>query len=942
MTSYRDCFESAVGAAIGGATVLTANTRSARAVQSAAEARLRPSTPTEGPPGTPMRLQCAAWPTPDVLPYGAFLARLFSDAVVAGAVGLRALEREQELQLWRQIIARSPSGRDLLLTDAAAALASESFRTACEYEIELDSTQMSASGDTRAFSGWAAEFRRQLAVNGWSCPALIPRDLLPRLSSLKLPQQVFVYAAELTPAQRSFLNALATAGVALTFADDACSDAACSDGAPSDEACADEVSGEALGNDGEPSAEAGRRTLRYEFESEAEELRGAALWARRQVEAAPGARIGVLIFDLDRKAAQVESTFREVLHPEHLFAKPSQEAFEIASPQALADYPPVASALGLLSLIAAPVDFDRFHATLRSPYSGAAPEAIARFLAGTRKLARRQVSFDDLARWLEGSAAESWRDAPELRAVLERLPKHAPWTTQQPVAYWAKVAREILLAFGWPGRLELTSEEFQCIKSWRELFASVASLEVLDWHCDFGGFVERLERAAAARRFKPETLGAPVQIMDLGEWEGSAFDALWIAGSSDEHWPDSPRLSPLLPISLLKAAGAPVPGTPRADERMARITRRLLQSAPQISLSLALRGDDEREQRWSPLFAGLGKPVEAVGVGPSLAERFAPLALEAISDEVAPPLAEGEAVRGGAWLLQEQSNCPFRAFAVRRLLAREDDGPNDALAPTERGKVIERALQLIWEQLKNSDGLRRPDRAAIVAKAVDEAMAFVLPVAADAWSVRFRLLERQRNIGLVEEWLEVEAGRKPFHVLGHQREVDLELGGLSLHGRLDRLDEVGDAHVVIDYKTGVPDNVNSWRVPRPLRPQLPFYALAMLQQKLDVAGVAFASVRPGECGFNGLYRAKDLLASAKCGKDNLDGTGFDECTAAWADELDRIVASFVNGDAAVDPIIPLVKSSSPCRHCHLPSLCRVHDAADDDELDGEALEACDE
>jgi ATP-dependent helicase/nuclease subunit B len=907
VTTYSECFEAAVGAAISGATVLTANTRSARAVQSAAEARLR--------------LERDAWPSPDVLPHGAFLARLYSDAVVAGVVGLRALDHEQELQLWRQIIARSPSGRGLLLTDAAAALASESFRTACEYEIPLDSSEMSASSDTRAFSGWAAEFRRQLAANGWSCPALFQREISESLLSLKLPRQVFVYLAELTPAQRRFLTALAAAGVAVAFASDGAADNA-ADGAA-------EISGDA-----------GRTVLRYEFDGEADELRGAAMWARRQVEASPGARIGILFFDLERKAARVESTFREVLHPEHLIDRVGVEAFEIAAPKPLADYPAVACALGLLSLVAAPVDFDLFQATLRSPYISTAPQAGARFLAGIRKHARMQVSLDDFVRWMHEAAGKPW-DAPELRAALGRLPKHAPFASQQPAGYWAKIAREVLLAFRWPESVEQTSEEFQCTKSCSELFASVASLEVLDYRSDFRTFVERLQRAATARRFKPETMGAPVQIMDLSEWEGSACDALWIAGCSDERWPDSPRPSPLLPISLLKAAGAPVSGTPQAEVRIARITRRLLQSAPQIVLSLALRSEDEREQRWSPRFAAVGQPAKPEAAGPSLAERFAPLALEAVADGVAPPLAEDEAVRGGVWLLQEQSNCPFRAFAVRRLLAREEEGPNEALAPSDRGKVIEHALELIWKQLKCSDELRRPDLAVIVAKAVDEAMASVLPETSDTWSVNFRGLERQRNIAVIEQWLELEAARKPFRVLDHQRDVELELGGLSLHGRLDRLDEVGEAHVVIDYKTGAPENVNSWRVPRPLRPQLPFYAVAMLQKKFDVAGVSFASVRPGECEFKGLYRERDLLASVKCGKEALDGTGFDEYTAKWADELDLIAASFVEGNAAVDPVVALPHNNSPCKHCHLPSLCRVNDVAGDD-VDGEATEACDE
>ena len=38
---------------------------------------------------------------------------------------------------------------------------------------------------------------------------------------------------------------------------------------------------------------------------------------------------------------------------------------------------------------------------LSSPYLAAEPEAVARFVAEVRKHARRQVSIEDLARWLQ-------------------------------------------------------------------------------------------------------------------------------------------------------------------------------------------------------------------------------------------------------------------------------------------------------------------------------------------------------------------------------------------------------------------------------------------------------------------------------------------------------------------------------------------------------------
>jgi probable DNA repair protein len=880
LTGYRECFEQAVTAAVAGATVLTANTRSARSIYAAAERR--------------MRLSHAAWLTPDVLPYGAFVERLYSDAVVVGAVTVQALQREQELQLWRQIIEHSPSGREMLLPESAAALACESFRTAIEHNIALDSPLMNASADTRAFFGWATEFQRRIAAQRWTCSALFTRDLLRCLPAVRLPAQVFAFLAEPTPAQCKFLDALVVAGVQVAVAP---------------------------GQD----EEAVIHPLRYEFDGVADELHTAAQWARQQVEAAPEARIGVILFDLERKLPQVESAFRSVLHPEHLLGQKTPSAFEIASPLALAEYPVVRCALELLSLFAAPVEFHSFHSMFSSPYLAAEPDAVAKFLAGIRKHARRQVSIEDLAKWLQES-----HELPGLRAALEALPKHSAFSSEQAAAYWADISRRILETFGWPGRVPLSSEEFQCTQSWRELLISVSSLELLEWRTDFPGFVERLHRAAATRKFKPETLNAPVQIMNAAESEGSIFDALWIGSCSDDLWPDSPGFSPLISIALLKEKGVALVGTPQAKARISRITARLLQSAPLVSLSLARRTDDEREQRWSPCFAGFPIAGDAIALPPMLASRFDSAKLETICDSTAPVLQSGEIVRGGTSLLQEQSNCPFRAFAIRRLLASEAQGPNDALAPTERGKVVDLALQRIWEQLKDSEGLRRPDRAALVEAAVDEAMVRELPSSNDEWTKRFRALERQRTIEVLTEWLNLESTRKPFHVVGHQLPVEVSLGGLSLRGCLDRLDEIDDAHVVIDYKTGGSNSVSAWQVPRPRMPQLPFYALAMQQQKFNLAGVSFAIVRKGEPAFKGYLREKDLLPCAIPNKNVFEGLAFDEYTGRWAVELERIATSFVQGAAEVDPRIPPGKNGSPCEHCHLSPLCRVGELASDD------------
>jgi len=278
--------------------------------------------------------------------------------------------------------------------------------------------------------------------------------------------------------------------------------------------------------------------------------------------------------------------------------------------------------------------------------------------------------------------------------------------------------------------------------------------------------------------------------------------------------------------------------------------------------------------------------------------------------------------------LQDQSNCPFRAFAIRRLLAKEAQGPNEALAPTDRGKIVDRSLQLIWDELKDSDGLQRADLASVIGRAVDRAFVDELPAKIDPWTVRFRSLERQRTIDVLSEWLALESTREPFHVVGHQLEVDVNLAGLSLKGRLDRLDEIDDSHVVIDYKTGASNPVSAWRVPRPRLPQLPFYVLAMQQQEFKIAGASFAVVRKGEPSFKGYLQDKDLLPSPTPTKLAFDGLGFDEYVPKWADELERIARAFVDGDATVDPKTLPGKNGSPCERCHLTSLCRIGEQGD--------------
>src|SRR5690606_20962719 len=88
-----------------------------------------------------------------------------------------------------------------------------------------------------------------------------------------------------------------------------------------------------------------------------------------------------------------------------------------------------------------------------------------------------------------------------------------------------------------------------------------------------------------------------------------------------------------------------------------------------------------------------------------------------------------------------------------------------------------------------------------------------------------REIERRRLQALLERWSALEAARSPFAVQALEHEVSVTAGGIRLRLRLDRVDRVDGALVVLDYKTGAvrPQRLLDERL---TEPQLPLYAMA--------------------------------------------------------------------------------------------------------------------
>jgi probable DNA repair protein len=802
------------------------------------------------------------WEAPAILPWSAWLGELWNALVYSGQPAPLRLDEEQEAAIWERVIAGSPGGDGLLQLAATARAAAETWDLVRSWRLDAAALEAAATDDTRAFLAWAREFASVCEREGWIDEASATDYLAARLASLPLPERIILAGFdEFTPQQKEFL-------------------AACP--------CAVLEVGQASGLS--PSA------VRASFPDSQQEIEAAARWARALLEdGATG--IAVVIRNLDEVRERVERTFAGVL---------DRPLFNMSTGPALATFPLVHAALLALELAPVGNEFDLVSRLLRSPFLGAArSEWTGR--ASLDAALRRGSNRVSVAR-IERLAGP--HRCPELAASLSAWRREREsLSVEQSPPEWARAFSTLLARLGWPGDAPLASADYQTVEAWRELLSGFAKLgAVLPW-ITYGDALARLKRMAAAKIFQPETEPAPIQILVLLDTFGMRFEHLWIAGLDDEHWPGPPRPAAFLPPAFQRARGLPHASPERELAFAERITRRLLASASDVVVSHAAREGDY-ELGPSPLVAGL--PTLESESAPRQAEAR-PTTLEMIQDSTAPPHRE-ETAPGGTRLFQYQAECPFRAFAELRLGARPLDAPAPGLSPMERGTLVHKALEIVWDRLTSHAQLCAASEAelgAVVEAAVSDALAEIGTRRNEALPEAFAAIEQERLERLLADWLEIERRRAPFTVLASEKKGYAEAGGIRCEVRVDRVDRLDDGrHVIIDYKSGQP-SPSSWFGERPDEPQLPLYAVS---HHGPLGAVLFGQVRTGEAVFKGYAAEEGLVPGAKPRDLGAE-------IAEWRRVLDRLGADFRAGVADVDP-----KKPATCRHCSLLALCRFSES----------------
>jgi probable DNA repair protein len=847
------------------------------------------------------RAQIAAglqvWATAQLLPFDAWLEMQWREAAAARPELPRLLAPAAVEWLWRQRAARDAPG----LIDPAelgAKARASWIRLRAHGGDVAGLERWPLTRDQQAFLSWARSVETELAERHVRDPADLTRQfVVMQAAPAAGPPLRLSGFRRLTPAQDALVAALRARGWSVHI-------------------------------DSPATPSAGR--WRHEAASPEAEQGAALAWIHAQLERRPEGIHGLILPDLATRRGAVERALAAALQPELELpgAAAGDRVFDLAGGHPLIAQPLVETAIALLECVREPIRWATVSRLLRSPHiDGAASERNAR-----TKFDLELRTIEPSLQWTSaGLRARAERSgAKEFAAKLVAAAGAMRGAARRRMGAWAEVFGACLTAWGWPGPSPLDSNEFQAAQAFSERLRELSRLDAVMAELTAAEALRELRRSAAAP-FQPERGEPAVFVLDTLDDPGIRFDSLWVAGLNAAAWPSPVAVDPLLPIEIQRKLGMPGVTAEGCVAEARAVIERWRSASAELVLSWPSRENDTDvdgsllipatvpELPLQPLLRSRDQLAHAAGI------------LEPMPADPAPARLPGT-VRGGARVLELQSQCPFRAFAELRLGARPLEEPQAGIDRRKRGTILHRALQGFWSETRSLAGLLELDqqtRRNRVAAQVDAALARELPAGTGK---RQRQLERDWQCLAIQNLLAIEQERPDFAVAESERSMDCDLGGLVLKLQVDRVDRIGDGLLVIDYKTGKA-SPTQWRGARMDAPQLPLYAVLHPGKP---GGLAVATIAATGARFRGIASEAgvidNLLPAGKfeLTEDCQKGFNWRQITEHWYAWLEQLARDHAAGRADVDPKL----AATTCRNCHLGALCRVATVAPD-EVDAE-------
>ncbi len=422
-----------------------------------------------------------------------------------------------------------------------------------------------------------------------------------------------------------------------------------------------------------------------------------------------------------------------------------------------------------------------------------------------------------------------------------------------------------------------------------------------------------LGRALERANFAAQESGQ-IQLMTLEQSNLQQYDAIIIAGITQEHFPGQKEHSPFFNDAVRYALGIP-PARKVLANRFYHF-RRLLEAAPNFLFTWhSDEGSDistpspwlELLQRFHEL--AYGQTLHDGGLSQKLVAHKQYRDAQPIED-LKPTAAPAPVVNRSlmpknisASSYQTLINCPYQFYASYCLNLRAADEIREALEKSDYGEHVHRILQLFHDP-QGEETFRQPLN--------DESRHMAIEHLASISQRVFQqdLEDNYLHRGWLQQWLatvpryidwQIERAQQ-WKVTAVELSAKLETFDLlfDIKGRLDRIDSAIDStakgNTVLDYKTGTPPRLSDIEAGEAV--QLPFYALLS-----DPAPrrVEYLALGKDKVKTDGLLERDELASLAEQNRARLK----------------QLMAEISEGKS-----LPAWGDEATCGYCDMQGLCR--------------------
>jgi ATP-dependent helicase/nuclease subunit B len=621
------------------------------------------------------------------------------------------------------------------------------------------------------------------------------------------------------------------------------------------------------------------------------ELRAAGAWARKQLDQSPRICPAIVVTHLEQGAERSLRLIKEGLIPGWQNADARQNAvINVSYGKKLIEYPAVSIALSALRWLVDDLDtVDVSGLLLSNLFGGRTDDEQCRIELRLRQQPSQTWSPKALLAEISAWSGESEaRDDLDLIQCIAR--QRAALPKQQAPAAWVTSFHEVLLQLRWPGSASLHSSEFQLVNRWRELLNEFARLDLVTSSMSASEALGRISSIASEVIFQPEATNAVVQVLGPLEAAGLRFEKLWVTGISASNWPPNARPMSLVSRDLQRDFGMPDASPADSLAYAERVVARLLASASEVVLSYP-QSISDAQQSPSELLEQYAIQDTGAATDPGWNARHLCGEPECrlITEDPVPSVGQGERVAGGAATIQRQFVEPFAAFTIGRLGVRPLWPITSGLPASIRGSLIHGALHQLYKDCPSSEQIKAWDETEIAQRSsrASKAAFWAQERNADAVLRRLLQLERARVELLLHSVIAADSEREGFCISSVEQEYDLDIAGLVMRLRVDRIDSnCSDQLLILDYKTGAPKRL----LDRDLNPrdmQLVVYAMAA---GAAVGGIGLLNVDS---------RGIELDAASRELTPKLD---WDVALASWQEQVALAASEFAAGDVRINSL----------------------------------------